>query len=156
MAVIPTDGRLTSQNVLTGTLDSTAVMPIVSPGNVTAGNSYQVSLAILAGFFSSFYFLTPTIITAGATYNSVATDTRILSNLGIAGALGITMLSSANYTQPILIKDIAGNVGAGSILTITFSGGQLADGLSSIQLQNAYAGVWLNPLVSGGFYVTSA
>lgn len=153
---IPLDGRLTSQNILTGPLTGGEVMPIVSPGNATQGNSYQVTTLILAQFISTFIALTPTTITSGSTYNSVATDTRILVNLGVAGALGITMLPSSNYLQPILIKDIAGNVSSGSITTISFSSGQTADGLSTIQLQNAYAGIWLNPLASGGFYLTAA
>ena len=151
---VPSDGRLTSQNLLTGPLDSTAVLYIVSPGNAQSGNSFQVSLATLATFFGS--FSNPTIITAGATYPSVNTDTRILINFTVGGALAITMLSSASYTQPILIKDIKGNLSNVNATTITFSGGQLADGQSSIVLQTAYAGIWLNPLAAGGFYVTSA
>lgn len=154
---IPLDGRITSQNILTGPLDGTAVIYIVSPGNAANGNSYQVSLNTLATFFGSFG--TPIVITAGATYNSVATDTRILIDLTAAGALSIVMLASTSYSQPVLIKDVKGNVDPTHIATITFSGGELADGQASIPLQTAYAGVWLNPLpasVGGGFYITAA
>lgn len=152
---VPFDGRLTSQNVLSGPLDGTAVIYIVSPGNVSLGNSYQVTLNTLATFFGSFGV--PTVITVGPTYASAKTDTRILANLTAPGVLTITMLASAQYSQPILIKDIAGNVDNINTLTTVFSGGQLADGQSSIVLQNAYAGFWLNPLPSGnGFYVTAA
>lgn len=154
--VIPLDGRLTSQNVLTGTLDGTAVIPIVSPGNVTSGNSYQVTLNTLSTFFASSATLSPTIITSGPTYASVATDFRILVDLTVSGVLTITMLPSSNYTRPILIKDIKGNVDAINTVTTNFSGGQLADGLSTIVLSNAYAGFVLNPLVAGGFYITAA
>lgn len=154
---IPLDGRTTSQNVLTGPLDGTAVIDIVSPGNAALGNSYQVTLNTLATFFGSFG--TPTVVQAGATYNSVVADTRILIDLTVAGALSIVMLSSSSYTQPVLIKDIKGNVDPTHTATITFSGGELADGQTSIPLQTAYAGVWLNPLpasVGTGFYVTAA
>ena len=151
---IPLDGRLTSQNVLTSPLDSTSVVPIVSPGNATSGNSYQVSLATLATFFGG--FSSPTIIQTGTTYPSVGTDTRILMDLTVPAAFTITILSSASYTQPILIKDIAGNLSAVDTLTTNFSSGQTADGLSTIVLSNPYAGFWLNPLASGGFYLTAA
>ena len=154
MTTVHLDGRLTSQNVLTGVLDSTSVLYIVSPGNAAAGNSYQVSLATLATFFGSFG--TPTIVKTGTTYASIATDTRILMDLTVAAPFTITMLASSSYTQPILIKDITGNVDGTNTLTVNFSGGQLADGESTIVLTNAYAGFWLNPLATGGFYITSA
>lgn len=151
---VPTDGRTTSQNILSAPLDSTAVLDIVSPGNASAGNSYQVSLATLAVFFASTFSLNPTIIQT--TYNSVGTDTRILANLSPATSAIITILASSNYSQPILIKDIGGNLSSLVTLTINFSSGQSADGISTIVLQNAYAGFWLNPLASGGFYITGA
>lgn len=148
---IPSDGRTTSQNVLTSPLDSTSVIDIVSPGNVSTGNSYQVSLATLAGFFGSYY--NPTFVKT--TYSSVATDTRLLVQLNPVNPIAITILPSSSYTQPILVKDTNGTVSAVNTVTIDFSGGQLADGQSSITLQNAYAGIWLNPLANG-FYITNA
>ena len=48
---IPPDGRLTSLATLTGTLIGTEVTYIVSPGNVTSGNSFQILLSTLAAFF---------------------------------------------------------------------------------------------------------
>ncbi len=151
--VIPQDGRLTSQNVLTGPLDSSAVMYIVSPGNVAHGSSYQVSLNTLGTFFGSFG--TPTIVLAGP-YASVSTDTRILLDYTVAAPTTLTMLASSSYTQPILIKDINGSLSGVNTTTISFSGGQLADGQATIVLQTAYAGIWLNPLQAGGFYITMA
>lgn len=153
---IPLDGRLTSQTELTGALDSTAVMYIVSPGNVSAGNSYFVRLSTLSTFFASSSTSSPTIITSGSSYNSVVSDFRILIDLLPGNAITVLMLPSVNYTRPILIKDIAGTVSGVNTATINFSGGQLADGLSTVVLQNAYAGIVLNPLLAGGFYLTSA
>jgi hypothetical protein len=150
----PLDGRLTSQNILTGPLDSTAVLYIVSPGNATAGNSFQVSLATLATFFGS--FINPTILTTGTSYVSVGTDTRILLELGTASAFTITLLASTNYTQPILVKDVFGTVSESDELTILFSNGQTADGQTSVVLRDAYAGIWLNPLTAGNWYLTAA
>lgn len=149
---VPLDGRLTSQNILAGPLDASSVMPIVSPGNAAQGNSYQVPLSTLATFFGSFG--TPTLI--ATTYNSVASDTRILVNLSPVNPITVLMLNSSQYTQPILIKDIGGTVTAVNTVTIDFSGGQTADGQTSLTLQNAYAGIWLNPLEAGGFYLTAA
>ena len=154
MATIPADGRLTSQNILAGPLTGTEVMYIVSPGNAAQGQSYQITTAVLATFFGSFSF--PTIIKTGSSYNSVASDTRILMDLTVVTPFTITLLNSSSYTQPILIKDIIGNLSGTNTVTINFSGGQLADGLSSIVLTTPYDGIWLNPLAAGGFYVTQA
>jgi hypothetical protein len=151
---VPLDGRTTSQNVLLGPLDPTAVLDIVSPGNATAGNSFQVSLATLATFFGS--FINPTIIKTGTSYASVGTDTRILLELGAASAFTITLLASSSYTQPILVKDVFGTVSESDELTILFSGGQTADGQTSVVLRDAYAGIWLNPLTAGNWYLTAA
>jgi hypothetical protein len=150
----PLDGRLTSQNILTGPLDSTAVLYIVSPGNATAGNSFQVSLSTLGTFFGS--FINPTILKTGTSYASVGTDTRILLELSAASAFTITLLSSSSYTQPILVKDVFGTVSESDELTILFSNGQTADGQTSVVLRDAYAGIWLNPLTAGNWYLTAA
>lgn len=48
----PIDGRLTSQNELSGPLLGNAVLYIVSPGTAAEGNSYKVTLDTLASFFS--------------------------------------------------------------------------------------------------------
>jgi hypothetical protein len=156
MVATPLDGRITSLSLLTGTLTGTEVMYIVSPGNAQFGNSFQVTINLLAGFFGSFPTLNPTLIKSGASYASVPTDFRILVDLTVAGALAITMLPSAQYTQPILIKDIAGNLSNVNATTITFSSAQTADGATSIVMQTPYEGIWLNPLAAGGFYVTAA
>jgi hypothetical protein len=150
----PLDGRTTSQNVLLGPLDPTAVLDIVSPGNATAGNSFQVSLTTLATFFGS--FINPTILATGTSYASVGTDTRILLELSAASAFTITLLSSSSYTQPILVKDVFGTVSESDELTILFSNGQTADGQTSVVLRDAYAGIWLNPLTAGNWYLTAA
>jgi hypothetical protein len=153
---IPQDGRLTSQNILTGTLLGTEVMYIVSPGNAAQGQSYQITTATLAAYFAGFNTSTPTIIKTGSSYPSVSTDTRILMDLTVATPFTITMLASTNYSQPILVKDIAGNLSGTDTLTINFSGGQTADGETSIVLTTPYDGIWLNPLAAGGFYITQA
>lgn len=154
MATIPQDGRLTSQNVLTGTLDSTSVIYIVSPGNAAAGQSYQVSLLTLANYFSGFVFGSPTIITSGSVYNSVSTDTRILVNKTVGSATSVVLLPSSSYSTPILVKDLKGDSNTNPI-TVTFSSGQLIDGLSEVVIDNPYGYFWFNPLSTGGWYDAS-
>ena len=75
-------------------------------------------------------------------------------NLTVAAPFTITLLSSTSYSQPILIKDIKGNLSGTNTLTINFSGGQQMDGQSSVVLSSAYQWIWLNPLAAGGFYET--
>lgn len=152
--VVPLDGRITSQNVLTGTLDPTSVLPIVSPGNASQGNSYQVSLTVLAGFFSGFVYSSPTFVTSGTTYNSVASDSRILVNKSIGSATSVVLLSSSSYAGPVLVKDLKGDAGTNPI-TVTFSSGQLIDGLSDVVINNPYGYFWFNPLTAGGWYDAS-
>jgi hypothetical protein len=153
---IPVDGRLPSQNSLPGIPTGGEVMYIVSPGNNQQGQSYKVTTAVLAAYFASFPTLAPTFITTAEAYASQSTDTRILLDLTVAGVVTITMLPSAQYSQPILIKDVAGNLSAINTNTISFSSGQSADGFTSIVMQTPYEGIWLNPLSTGGFYVTAA
>ncbi len=50
---VPLDGRITSQNVLSGPLTGNEVMEIVSPGNASQGNTFQILLNTLAVFFNS-------------------------------------------------------------------------------------------------------
>jgi hypothetical protein len=156
---IPLDGRLPSQNPFPGTVFSftgTEMLYIVSPGNNTQGQSYNITTGLLAQYFSAFPSLNPTFIKTAEAYNSQATDTRILLQLSPAGVVTITMLASASYAQPILIKDVAGNLSNTNTTTISFSSGQSADGLTSIVMQTPYEGIWLNPLSTGGFYITQA
>jgi hypothetical protein len=156
MASIPSDGRLTSLNSFTGTLVGTELWYMVSPGNAAQGQSFNIITNVMANYFASFPTLNPTFIKIAESYSSQATDTRILVDLTIAGIVTITMLPSVSYIQPVLIKDIAGNLSSVNTTTINFSSGQTADGLTSIVLQVPYSGIWLNPLTAGGFYITQA
>ena len=50
---VPLDGRITSLQSLPLALTGGEVLEIVSPGNATSGNNYQVLLSVLAAFFST-------------------------------------------------------------------------------------------------------
>jgi len=158
---IPLDGRLTSQNILSGPLNGQEVMYIVSPGTAAAGNSYQVTTDVLAAFFTAYQFLNTEIITAGATvispYLVQTTDTRILFNKTLSSPSYATfpLAASMQYDQPVLIKDYKGDAATNNI-TISFTNGELCDGLSQVIINDAYGWVTVNPYPSGGggWYLT--
>ena len=138
----------------TGAYDGTSLLEMVTPGNDASGVNYSITLTLLADFLAFAQTLNPTIITSGAVYNSVATDTRILINKTIGSATSVVLLASAGYFQPILVKDYKGDAATNPI-TVTFSGGQTMDGLASVVIGTNYGYFWFNPGPSGGFYDAS-
>lgn len=145
-------GQMTDLPAYPGGFDLTALMEIVSPGNVVSGVNYAISFAQLAAIIGpAFIYPSPTFILAGATYNSVATDTRILVNKSIGSATSVVLLSSASYGQPVLVKDIKGDADINPI-TVTFSGGQKMDNLTNVPINSPYGYFWFNPLAAGGWY----
>lgn len=146
-------GQMTDLPSFPGTLDLTALFEIVSPGNAQLGVNYSITAAQLALLLNGVIFASPTIITSGAVYNSVATDTRILVNKTVGSATSVVLLSSVAYSGPVLVKDLKGDAGTNPI-TVTFSGGQTLDGLIPAQviINNPYGYFWFNPLKSGGWY----
>ena len=152
--VVPLDGRLTSQNILSGPISS-GVMWIVSPGNAAAGNTYQVTIQTLGAYFGAFPVLNTEIITAGATsispYNVETTDTRILFNKTLASASYAVLPLAATMAYPygITFKDLKGNASTNNI-TISFTSGELCDGLSTVQITTDYGWVTIFPVPGGG------
>lgn len=132
-------------------------MYIVSPGTEALGNSYQVTTEVLAAFFGAFPALNTEIVTAGTTYNVSTTDTRILVNKTLPSATSVVFppAMSMQYPYGVMIKDLKGDADVNPI-TITFSGGELCDGLSTITLSTSYEWVTINPVPgSGAWYMTS-
>lgn len=127
-----------------------SLMEIVAPGTEADGVNYQVTLARLALVIGSGG--DPTIILAGASYNSVVTDTRILVNKTIGSATTINLLGGASYFQPVLIKDLKGDADVNPI-TIAFPG--TYDGVASpLTINTQFGWIWFNPLAAGNFYAT--
>lgn len=157
---VPLDGRLTSLEVLNIILAGGEVMEIVSPGNAQSGNNFQVTTAVLAAYFGAFPFISTTEITAGATlaspYAILSTDTRLLFNKTIGSAsYGVAPLAaSMARPYPILIKDLKGDAGTNPI-QITFTGGELCDGLDTLTIGNPYGWVTINPAPNGGSWYMS-
>ena len=144
---LPADGRLTSQTVLTTGLTGNEVMYIVSPGNAQLGQSYQVTTLFLATYFAAFPTINTTIITAGTVYNVLTTDTRILvdKTIGSATSIVLPLAATMQYPLGVFIKDLKGDSETNPI-TVTFSGGQLADGFNSFVINNPFGFIALNPI----------
>jgi hypothetical protein len=134
-----------------GTLDLAALMEIVSPGTALNGVNYAITLAQLALIVGSGG--APTIITSGATYASVQTDTRILVNKTVGSPTAVTLLGGTNYFQPVLVKDVKGDAFTNNI-TVNFPG--TYDGIvSPLKITSNYGWIWFNPLPTGNFYATA-
>ncbi len=143
-------GQMTDLPAYPGTFDLTALMEIVSPGTASGGVNYGITLAQLALIVASGG--ASTLIQAGATYNSVATDTRILVDKTVGGVITVNLLAATSYFQPVLIKDIKGDADINNI-TVTFSG--TYDGVASpLTITTQYGWIWMNPLASGNWYAT--
>ncbi len=144
-------GQMTDLPAYPGTLDLTALMEIVSPGTAANGVNYAITLAQLALIIGSGG--APTFVLSGATYNSVATDTRILVNKTIGSPTTIALLGGASYFQPVLVKDVKGDAGTNNI-TVTYPG--TYDGNASpLIISSNYGWIWFNPRASGNFYATA-
>jgi hypothetical protein len=158
--MIPLDGRLTSQNILTGALNGAEVMYIVSPGNATGGNSYQISTLTLAGFFTAFPYLNSEVILAGATsgspYMVETTDTTILfkKTLGAASYALCPLAASMAYGQEVLFKDIKGDAGTNNI-TVLFTSGEECDAQSQLEITTNYGWFKITPIPGGGGWYQS-
>jgi hypothetical protein len=158
---IPLDGRIPSQNPFPSPITGGGVLEYVWPGNNTAGNTYYVTDEQLAAFASAYPNLNTEIITAGATvispYLVQTTDTRILFNktLSSPSYAMFPLAASMQYEQPVLIKDYNGDAASNNI-TISFTNGELCDGLSQVIINDAYGWVTINPYPSGGggWYLT--
>ncbi len=121
-------------------------IPVVTSSNVVTYSGASFVNGLLAA---------PTEITAGASYPSVATDKRILVNKTVGSATSIVLSAASSKQGPVLVKDIKGDADVNPI-TITFTGGDTADGLASVPINFPYGGYWFNPLSTGNWYITAA
>lgn len=155
---IPLDGRLTSLTPLNIALAGDEVMEIVSPGNAALGNNYKVTTAVLAAYFRSFSSLSTTVITSGATlvspYGILITDTRILFNKTVPSASYAVAPLAVSMSAGVFIKDFAGNADVYPI-QVSFTGGELCDGQSTVTISNPYGWATINPTPGGGSWYAS-
>lgn len=152
---VPLDGRMTSFDPVPAPITGTELMWMVQPGNVAQGVLYNVQVNVIAAFSAAFPFLNTTVITAGATnvspYFVTTTDTRILFNKTLASPSFAVLPGAASMAFPfgILFKDLKGDAATNPI-TITFTGGELCDGQTSVVINNAFGWVTINPVPGGG------
>lgn len=137
--------------------DATALLELVSPGNVEEGINYSITLELLSQFLIN-ATVTPTIITSGATtgdhYAALTTDTRILLNKTVASASYVDLGDATDRGYlPVMVRDLKGDANTNNI-TVSFTG--TCDGLSSpIVIDAPYGGWVFNPLADGNWYLTS-
>jgi len=149
-------GQMTDLPEYSGAYDPTAIIEVVSPGDVQDGVNYQMTLAMLAGFVTAPQ--APTIITTGATigdpYDVLTTDTRVLINKDVPGPTYVLLSTAVSRSfNPVMIRDLKGDANVNNI-SISFTG--TADGLSSpLLITNPYGGIVFNPLDDGNWYLTS-
>jgi len=149
-------GQMTDLPVYNSTgFDGTELFEIVAPGNPNLGVNYSITSSLLAILLNAQVLGTPTIITSGATlgspYNVLTSDTRILFNKTISSASYAVLGASSLQPIPVFFKDLKGDAATNPI-TISFTGGQLCDGLSTMVINSAYGWLELSPLASGGWY----
>lgn len=95
--------------------------------------------------------ISPTPVTVGMSpYVPLSTDQLLLVNTS-AGPVTIAMPLSATRGLDLEIKDDTGNAAANNI-SVTFSGGQTADGLAPYVIDGSYGAVKLGPQ-TGGYFV---
>lgn len=126
---------------------------------VQAGTTKRVPFSIISGAIagSGSTIMVTSGATIGAPYQPPNGVSRVLMDKTVGAASYVQFLLSSIYNGlPVLIKDEKGDAATNNI-TITFSGGELADGDSTIVLNVNYGAVWINPLPGGGgFYLTQA
>lgn len=98
----------------------------------------------------------PTVVTASGALSTA--DVVVQTNQ--SGAIAITLPSSVSwatansrYGVPLTIMDISGTAAANNV-TINFTGGQTASGLSSLLIDASYGSFRLTPKSGGGWIVS--
>jgi len=139
----PTTGIFTRvSNSFSNPVFGTEIDPIGADGLF---DDYDLALSLINGH---------RIVTAAGAVTVTSSDSRILINKTVGAATSVVMPSSVAIVQSILVKDLKGDAPTNNI-TVTFTGGELADGLSSVVISTAYGAYWFSPLVSGGWYLTT-
>ena len=155
--VVFNGGQMTDLPVFSGTLNGQELMEIVAApldANIEAeGVNYQITTELLASLIIQ-VGLNSVIITDGEhetaldPYIVQPTDGRIYVNKTIAGPTYIVLgLVDNQLTEP-LIADVNGTVTDVNLINVTFTGGQLVDGLASVDIVSAYGGYFFRPIYS--------
>ena len=120
---------------------------------VQGGTDRRTTIAAIAGLPASLVLQT-TVVQSGSTYNALPTDTLIIIEKTVGSPTSVLLPLSAQKSGFYYIKDGKGDAGTNAI-TVTFSGGQLADGNSSVQIAINYGGVQFAPNPLGGWVIAN-
>jgi hypothetical protein len=149
-------GQMTDLPEFTGTLDGTELMEVVAAPsgqtNEAGGVNYSITTELLAQLLINLA-ITAVIIsdgeyeTPGDPYIVQPTDGRIYINKTVPAPTYVLMpLASTMLNEP-LVRDIAGTVNdTTAIVTVDFTGGELADGNASVPVQSPYGGYFFRPV----------
>ena len=92
-------------------------------------------------------------VTGGGTYNAVNTDDLIIvANAAPAPTQVVMPLASTRVRGPVQIKDGKGDANINNT-NVTFSGGEKADGLTSVPIRTMYGSLTLSPNPAGGWVI---
>lgn len=93
--------------------------------------------------------LSYTNVTAAGTYTALITDNILLINRDVPAAGSVQLpLSAKRSGFEIIVKDLAGNASQYPT-TVLFTGGELCDGLSQVQINSDYGAYKFAPLDAG-------
>lgn len=153
-------GQMTDLPVFPGTqLVGNELMELVSPPNVDQALNYSITTGVLASLIIPLGSRAVFVLnggTAPAPFVPGASFARYLFKNTVPAASFVQFAPALNYAQPILIKDQLGDADVHPI-TVTFSGGQLVDGLATVTISTPYGGYWISPLPDfTGFYLGTA
>lgn len=160
--VVFNGGQMTDLPVFTGTLNGTELMEIVAAPtgqtNEASGVNYQIDTLLLAQLLIS-VGLSAVVIsdgeheTPGDAYEAQPTDARIFINKTVAAPTYIMMpLASTMLCEPLVV-DVAGTAAAGNGATVTFTGGELANGIATVPIETAYGGYFFRPATTLGKWI---
>lgn len=148
-------GQMTQLPAFTLTaLAGTELFEIVSPGTVSNSTNYAITSELLGQLLQKFWLVTTAVtIASGATpaspYIVPITVSRALFDKTVGAASGAQLGLASTYYLPVLIKDLKGDASINNI-TISFTGGELCEGLSTLTITTDYGYYWLNPIPGGG------
>lgn len=151
-------GQMTDLPVFSGTLDGTELMEIVAAPagqtNEEAGVNYQITTLLLATLLiqvsnSYVILIDGQHSDPGDPYTPPPTIGRVYVNKVLAEPTYITFDNASTYVVEPLIKDIAGTADAvGNGISISFTGGEEADGYATVPIETPYGGYTFRPIGS--------
>lgn len=146
-------GQMTDLPVFSGTFDGTELFEVVAPGNVTLGINYSITSTLLAALLVDLA-LAPVIIANGQYTNPASPYevppgvNRVYVNKTAAEATYIQLGATASALGEPLVREVAGT--NGNTITVSFTGGEEADGNATVPIQAAYGGYFFRPISTLG------